>query len=86
METIPFCKSRMMEQMCDLETVKPQEIPVKACVIFYYIEICYRGCGAKNKFSCNHLIYLNAKGIVVGLSMVEGHKQSPEVFSKKRCS
>ena len=25
----------MMEQICDLETVKPQEIPVKVCVIFY---------------------------------------------------
>ena len=24
----------MMEQICDLETVKPQEIPIKVCVIF----------------------------------------------------
>ena len=40
----------MMEQICDLETVKPQEIPIKVCVIFYYIEICYRGCGEKTSF------------------------------------
>ena len=24
-----------MEQICDLETVKPQEIPIKVCVTFY---------------------------------------------------
>ena len=35
----------MMEQICDLETVKPQEIPIKVYVIFYYIGICYRCCG-----------------------------------------
>ena len=40
----------MMEQICDLETVKLQEIPIKVCVIFYYIEICYRGCGEKTSF------------------------------------
>ena len=40
----------MMEQICDLETVKPQEIPIKVCVIFYNIEICYRGCGEKTSF------------------------------------
>ena len=39
----------MMEQICDLETVKLQEISVKVCVI-YYIEICYRGCGEKTSF------------------------------------
>ena len=31
----------MMEQICDLETVKLQEIPIKVCAIFYNIEICY---------------------------------------------
>ena len=40
----------MMEEICDLETVRPQEIPIKVCVIFYYIEICYRGCGEKTSF------------------------------------
>ena len=30
----------MMEQICNLETVKPQEILIKVCVTFYYIEIC----------------------------------------------
>ena len=39
----------MMEQTCDLETVKPQEIPVKVCVIFYNTEICYGGCGEKKQ-------------------------------------
>ena len=42
--------SLMMEQICDLETIKPQEIPIKVCVIFYYIETCYRGCGEKTSF------------------------------------
>ena len=37
----------MMGQICDLETVEPQEIPIKVCVMFYNIEICYRGCGEK---------------------------------------
>ena len=36
-----------MEQICDLETVKPQEIPIKVCVIFYNTEIYYRGPGEK---------------------------------------
>ena len=40
----------MMEQICDLETVKPQEIPIKVFIIFYYIEICCRGCGEKTSF------------------------------------
>ena len=35
----------MMEQICDLETVKPQEIPIKVCVTFDNIEIYYQGCG-----------------------------------------
>ena len=34
----------MMEQIRDLETVIPEEIRIKVCVIFYDIEICYRGC------------------------------------------
>ena len=37
----------MMEQICNLETVKPQEIPFKVYVIFYNIEIYYGGCGEK---------------------------------------
>ena len=45
----------MIKQVTDLETVKPQEIPVKVCVIFYNIEICYGGCGEKTS-NCNHLI------------------------------
>ena len=40
----------MMEQVCNLETVKPQDIPIKVCVIVYYIEIYYRGCGEKTSF------------------------------------
>ena len=39
-----------MEQIYDLETVKPQEISVKVCVIFYNIGICYRDCGEKTSF------------------------------------
>ena len=37
----------MMGQICDLETVEPQEIPIKVCVMFDNIEICYRGCAGK---------------------------------------
>ena len=37
----------MMGQICDLETVEPKKIPVKVCVMFRNIEICYRGCGEK---------------------------------------
>ena len=37
----------MMGQICNLETVESQEIPVKVCVMFYNIEICYRGSGEK---------------------------------------
>ena len=59
----------MMEQICDLETVKPQEIPIKVCVIFYNIEICYRVCGEKTSFLA---IFNIPKCIAVGLSMVEG--------------
>ena len=39
-----------MEQTCDLETVKQQEIPIKVCAIFLNIEICYRGSGEKTSF------------------------------------
>ena len=41
---------KMMEHICDLVTVKPQEILIKVCVIFYNIEICYQGCGEKASF------------------------------------
>ena len=59
----------MMEQICDLETVIPQEISIKVCVIFYNIEICYRGCGVKQVFLQSFNI---PKCTVVVLSMVEG--------------
>ena len=39
----------MMEQICDLETVKPQEIPIKVRVMFI-TEICYQGCEEKTSF------------------------------------
>ena len=35
----------MMRQICNVETDAPQEIPIKVCLTFYNIEICYRGCG-----------------------------------------
>ena len=60
----------MMGQICDLETVEPHEIPIKVCVIFYKIELCYRGCGE------NKQVFLQSfnkpKCIVVGSLMVEG--------------
>ena len=40
----------MMEQVCDLETVQPQDIPIKVCVVFCNIEICYWGSGEKASF------------------------------------
>ena len=40
----------MVELICDLETVKPQEIPIKVYTIFCYIKICYRGCGEETSF------------------------------------
>ena len=40
----------MMEQICDLETVKLEDTPIKFCVIIYNIKICYRGCGEKTSF------------------------------------
>ena len=45
-----FVSQEMMEQICDLETVKMQEIPIKVCVIVYNLEISYRGCGEKTSF------------------------------------
>ena len=33
----------MMEQICHLETVELQEIAIKVSVMFYNLEICYRG-------------------------------------------
>ena len=60
----------MIGQICDLETVEPQEIPIKVCVMFYNTEICYRGCGEKKQ------VFLQSfdipKCMVVGLLMVEG--------------
>ena len=44
----------MMEQICDLETVEPQETSIKVCVIYYNLEICYRGCGEKTSFFAIH--------------------------------
>ena len=48
----------MMEQICDLEIVKSQEIPIKVFVIFSNRNLLSR-LWRKNKFSCNHLIYPN---------------------------
>ena len=47
-----FVSQEMMEQICDSETVKPQETPVKVCVIFCNIEICYWGCGEYTQMCC----------------------------------
>ena len=58
----------MMEQICHLETVKPQEFPIKVYVIFCNIEVCYRGCGDKTSFQSFNI----PKCIIVGLSMLEG--------------
>ena len=71
----------MMEHICDLETVKPQEMSIKVCVIYYNIEICYRSCGGKTSFPESFNI---SKRIVVGLPLVEGQKQPPKVFCKKK--
>ena len=46
-----FVSQEMVEQICNLETVKLQGIPIKVCVIFCNIEICYRGCGYGEKTS-----------------------------------
>ena len=60
----------MMGQICDLETVEPQEIPIRVCVMFHTIEICYGGCTEKKQ------VFLQSfnipKCMVVGLLMVEG--------------
>ena len=58
-----------MEQICNLETVKLQEIPNNVFVIFYDIEICYQSCGEKKSFLESFNI---PKCIVIGSSMVEG--------------
>ena len=59
----------MMGQICDLETVEPHETPIKVCVMFYNIEICYRGCGEKKQ------VFLQSfnipKCMVVGLFILE---------------
>ena len=63
-------RQEMMGQICDLETVEPQEIPIKVCVTFYNTGICYRECGEKKQ------VFLQSfnipKSMVVGLLMVEG--------------
>ena len=40
METIPIFESRDDGADQDLETVEPQEIQIKVCVMFYNIESC----------------------------------------------
>ena len=59
----------MMGQIYYLEAVEPQEIPIKVCVMFYYTEICCRGCGVKQVFLQSFNI---PKCLVVDLLMVEG--------------
>ena len=58
----------MMGQICELETVEPQEIPIKVCVRFYNAETGYQGCGEKMQ------VFLQSfnipKCMVVGLLMV----------------
>ena len=58
-----------MGQVCHLETVELQEIPIKVCVIFYNTEICYRSSAEKIH------VFLQSfkipKCMVVGLLMVE---------------
>ena len=60
----------MIGQVCDLQTVKSQEISIKVCVMFYNKEICYPGCGEKKQ------VFLQSfnipKCMVVSLLMVEG--------------
>ena len=58
-----------MERICNLETVKWQEILIKVCLMFYNIEICCRGCGEKTVFLQSFNI---PKCIFVGVSLVEG--------------
>ena len=45
-----FVSQEVMEQVCNLETDQLQEIPIKVCVVYCDIEICYRGCGEKASF------------------------------------
>ena len=53
---IPVFKSKV-----GTETVEPQEIPFKVCVMFYNAlsDKLYRDFGEKKKFSGKHLIYPN---------------------------
>ena len=58
----------MMGQICDLETVEPQEILIKVCVMFYNIEICYRDCGEKkSKFSYNLFCYFKVRVVLINV-------------------
>ena len=61
----------MMGQICDLERVEPQEIPIKVCVMFYNIELSYRGCGEK-KASFLAIVYYTQMYSCRLLLMVEG--------------
>ena len=47
-----------MERVCNLETVQSQKIPIKFCVLFCNMEVCYRGCGEKQVF-LQYLIHPN---------------------------
>ena len=40
----------MMEQLYDLDTVQPQKIPIRVCVVCYNIEICYQDCREEKGF------------------------------------
>ena len=60
----------MVGQICDLETVEPQEIPIKVCLMFCNTETCYPGCGEKNQVFLQS--FNISKSMVVGLLMVEG--------------
>ena len=60
----------IMGQICELETVQPQKNPIKVCVMFNNIEICYRGSREKKQVFLQSLSI--PKFMVVGLLMVEG--------------
>ena len=60
----------MIGHICNLETVQPQEVPVKVGVTFYNVKIYYRGRREKKQ------VFLQSfnipKCIFVGLLMVDG--------------
>ena len=55
--------SQEMGQICDLETVEPQEIPFKVCAMFYNAlsDQLYQRCEEKNYFSCNHFVPIRVR-------------------------